>query len=111
MIRIGMKCAGNIIKMDEKKLIFVDIDGTICTIEKALNYKNAKPIKENIQKINKNIQNLNFKDDLPYYEFPAVNGWDLVKGKLEGVISISLFPSRSSIPFLFEKKFCSMFIE
>ena len=34
-------------------------------------------------RIFKNIQNLNFKDDLPYYEFPAVNGWDLVKGKVD----------------------------
>ena len=37
----------------KNKLIFVDIDGTICTIIKELNYENAKPIKENIDKINK----------------------------------------------------------
>ena len=51
MTRIGMKCAGNITKMDEKKLIFVDIDGTICTITDG-NYKSAEPIEENIEKIN-----------------------------------------------------------
>ena len=34
-------------------------------------------------KIHKNIQGLNFKDDLRYYEFPAVNGWELVKGEID----------------------------
>jgi GR25 family glycosyltransferase involved in LPS biosynthesis len=33
--------------------------------------------------IHKNIQGLNFKDDLRYYEFPAVNGWELVNGKTD----------------------------
>jgi hypothetical protein len=38
--------------MDKKKLIFVDIDGTICTITDG-NYKSANPIEENIGKINR----------------------------------------------------------
>jgi len=33
-------------------LIFVDIDGTICTITNG-HYEKAKPIKENIEKINR----------------------------------------------------------
>ena len=37
----------------KNKLIFVDIDGTICTIAKGLDYKTAEPIKENIEKVNK----------------------------------------------------------
>jgi histidinol phosphatase-like enzyme len=36
----------------KNKLIFVDIDGTICTNTNG-NYEIAKPIKENIDKINK----------------------------------------------------------
>jgi len=35
------------------KLIYVDIDETICFYEGERNYKLAKPIKENILKINK----------------------------------------------------------
>ena len=31
--------------------------------------------------IRDNILSLNFKDDTSYYEFPAVNGWDIVNGK------------------------------
>ena len=38
--------------------IFVDIDGTICTQE--INYGNAKPISENISKINKLFDEGNF---------------------------------------------------
>ncbi len=52
MIQIGMKCVGSIIKMDKKKLIFVDIDGTICTNTNG-NYESAEPIKESIDKVNK----------------------------------------------------------
>ena len=33
-------------------------------------------------RINDNIEQLNFKDPVPWYEFPAVNGWDLVEGKI-----------------------------
>ena len=33
--------------------------------------------------IHKNIQGLKFKDDLRYYEFPAVNGWELAEGKID----------------------------
>ena len=35
----------------QPKIIYVDIDGTICTLVKDYNY--AKPIKEHIEKINK----------------------------------------------------------
>ena len=31
--------------------------------------------------IRDNILSLNFKDDTSYYEFPAVNGWDIINGK------------------------------
>ena len=31
----------------------------------------------------KNIDGLNFKKSKPFYEFPAVNGWDLVQGKID----------------------------
>jgi len=34
-------------------------------------------------KIYNNIQNLKFKDDIGFYEFPAVNGWDLVQNKID----------------------------
>lgn len=35
------------------KIIYVDIDETICMTPKTREYKDAKPIKENIRKINK----------------------------------------------------------
>ena len=35
------------------------------------------------QKVYRNIQKLNFKDDVPFYEFPAINGWDLVENKID----------------------------
>ena len=35
------------------------------------------------QKVYQNIQKLNFKDDVPFYEFPAINGWDLVENKID----------------------------
>ena len=34
-------------------LIYVDIDGTICSITGTTGYNSAKPIRENIEKINK----------------------------------------------------------
>ncbi len=30
-----------------------------------------------------NLEQLNFKDPVPWYEFPAINGWDLVKGNID----------------------------
>lgn len=36
----------------KKKIIVLDIDGTICSIEKPENYHNAKPKKDIIDKIN-----------------------------------------------------------
>jgi histidinol phosphatase-like enzyme len=36
----------------QPKIIYVDIDGTICKTKKS-DYKNSKPIKKNIEKINK----------------------------------------------------------
>jgi hydroxymethylpyrimidine pyrophosphatase-like HAD family hydrolase len=36
----------------KKRIIYVDIDETICTTSKTRNYKSATPIVENIEKIN-----------------------------------------------------------
>lgn len=40
-------------KNDRLKIIYVDIDETICETPEPRVYSNAKPIKENIDKINK----------------------------------------------------------
>ena len=34
-------------------------------------------------RIVKNIDGLKFKKPKPFYEFPAVNGWELVQGKVD----------------------------
>ena len=40
-------------EINKTRVIYVDIDETICEIPEPRNYHNAKPIKENIDKINR----------------------------------------------------------
>ena len=65
------------------RIIYVDIDETICETPLPRNYNNAKPIKENIDKINKLYDN---GDTIVYWTARGsrtqINWYDLTKSQL-----------------------------
>ena len=65
------------------RIIYVDIDETICETPLPRNYNNARPIKENIDKINKLYDN---GDTIVYWTARGsrtqINWYDLTKKQL-----------------------------
>lgn len=66
------------------RIIYVDIDETICLSPPSRNYKEAKPIKENIEKINKLYDKGN---TIVYWTSRGskkqINWYDLTKSQLD----------------------------
>ena len=101
-------------EINKTRVIYVDIDETICEIPEPRNYHNAKPIKENIYKINRLYDDGN---TIVYWTARGsrtqINWYDLTKKQLDesGVLYHELKMGKPAYDLLIDDKSVNNLLE